>query len=139
MRSLDFSDGFTSSTAPTIMSVNTQEDYVINNGASAVTLLTLDNAQYSSVFISFDLTRVGSEGTFRQQGSMLIAHDGTQWVQSFGNFHMNDIITDETPTVEKVKLYITNAGSVGSLKYDSGTMGATYSGKISMNVSRISK
>lgn len=136
-RLLQFSDGFTSASAPSIIGGPSQEDFVISNAALGTTLLTFDSAIYKSIFFNFTLERSDVGSTFVQNGKGIIGFDGTDWSITFGNFQDSDMVTDETPLVEQVKFYMTTALGVGSLKYDSGTMGSSYFGNILFSFTRI--
>lgn len=137
MRILTFADGFTSSTAPVVGGASVQEDYVILNSATAETIFTIDGTINKSAFFTYDLKRSDIGGSFTQQGSGIVGFDGTAWSITFGNYQGDSIITENTPSVEEVKFYIDTAGSIGTLKYDSGTMNTSYEGKMSIAITRI--
>ena len=136
-RILSFADGFTSSTAPLISGTATQEDFVITNNVTGTTLLTIASASYKTAFFDYNLMRTDVGGVYIQQGAGIMSYDGTDWTVTFGNYIGSDLIVDTSPTTNQVKFYMTTSTGVGSLKYDSGAMGGSYSGEVSFAITRI--
>lgn len=140
MRILSFPDGFTSSSAPLVEGAGSQENFVINNNATAVELLTIDSAQYKTYFMDYELIRQDVGGTYVQQGGIILGYDGSDWVITFGNYQGVDLVQDSTGTIdvpEKIKLYVSTTLGVCSLKYDSGAMGGSYAGELKLIITRV--
>lgn len=141
MRILNFSDGFTSSSAPLISGSGSQEDYVINNNATGVTLFTVDSAQYKTYFMDYELIRQDVGGVYVQQGGIILGYDGSDWTLTFGNYQGVDLIQDSTGTIsspEMIILEVSTLSGVGTVTYDSGAMGGSYSGELKLIITRVS-
>lgn len=136
-RIVSFADGFTSSSAP-VVSGGAQENYnILNNQVSSLALFTIDSADYKTAFISFELEREDVADEFRQSGSIVLHYDGANWVYTLGNYQGDDIINTSIDTPEQVVFEITTSLGVGSFKYTSGNMGASYTGKLKAFTTRI--
>lgn len=136
-RIASFADGFTSSTAPTIEGA-TQDNYtILNNQIAPLELFAIDALEFKSVFISFELERLDISNEYRQTGSLILSYDGSNWVYNLGNYQGDDIITDTIVNTQDVKFEISTIAGVGSFKYSSGNMGASYTGSLKAITTRI--
>ena len=134
-RVLNFSDGFTSTTAPTGAG-GAQENYTIANNTVGGAILTLNYAINKTAFIDYELIRTTSLGTFAQAGSLIMAYD-TSWLLTEGNYQGDEMIVATISSTEHVKIILNS--STGVLTYDSGNMlGTGYSGTLKLNIVRIS-
>jgi len=133
-RVLNFSDGFTSTTAPTGAG-GAQENYTIANNASGSSILTLSSATTKTAFIDYELIRVTSLGTFAQAGTLIAAYD-TSWLLTEGNYQGDEMLVSAITNTEHVKLILNS--STGVLTYNSGNMSGTgYIGTFKINIVRI--
>lgn len=130
---IDFSDGFTSASAPTGASGNA-ESYTIANNITGGAVFTMNSTVNKSAFIDYELRRSTSLGVFIQSGSMILSYDGS-WSVSYGNYMGDEMIVDTVSNTEHVKLSL-NSGT-GALTYDSGNMSGTgYTGTLKLNIVR---
>lgn len=136
MRVLTFADGFVSTSPPDVEGRD-QETYNILNNQTNTTLFSIDSAQYKSAFIDFELSRSDSLGSYVQTGSITLFYNGTSWVFSFGLTQNDEIISESLTEVYNVVFSFTNALGVGTLKYSSGNMGASYTGKLRTLITRV--
>lgn len=136
MRVLTFADGFVSTSPPDVEGRD-QETYNILNNQTNTTLFSIDSAQYKSAFIDFELSRSDSLGSYVQTGSITLFYNGTSWVFSFGITQNDEIISESLTEVYNVVFSFTNALGVGTLKYSSGNMGASYAGKLRTLITRV--
>ena len=133
-RVLNFSDGFTSTTAPTGAG-GAQENYTISNNTTAGILFTTDYTTNRTVFFDYELKRQTSLGIFVQAGSSIMSYD-TSWALTQGNYQGDEIIVDTISSTEHVKLILNS--STGALTYDSGNMtGTSYVGTFKITITRI--
>lgn len=130
VRIVSFTDGFTSSSAPTVS--GSQEDYLIlNNQAAFIAFspsLSFDGASFSSVFIDFEIERIDVSNTYRQVGSLLLAYNGTTWSIQPGNYIGDDLMNDPITLAKHFSLSVSTLSGVGTVEYKSGSMGSGYSG-----------
>lgn len=136
-RIIQFADSFTSASAP-VVSGGSQEDYIIvNNQASPLEIFTIDSLKFKSAFIYFELEREDVSNEYRQSGNALIHFDGINWVYNLANYQGDDLINDSITNPEQVLFQIDTTAGVGSFKYSSGNMGASYSGNFRAFITRI--
>jgi len=137
---INFTDSFTSSSAPSI-SGGSQEDYtILNNQAAFVSFsspFTIDSAGFASAFVNYELERIDATTEYRQSGTLILSFDGTNWVLNLGNYQGNDLIQDNVASPTFVQFQITTSVGVGSLTYKSGNMPSHVSSKIKMDITRI--
>jgi len=136
-RVIDFADGFTSSTAPTLPGIPFFQSFSVINTASAEVFLNLDYLLTKTVFCDYELIRTDNTSSYKQEGSFIMAYDGTNWILTLGNFTGVDMVRDNTESITEdyeIKLSMNNSGD---LLYDSGTMGALYSGTFKLNITRV--
>lgn len=135
---LQFADGFTSSTAPTLSGGSLLETFTIGNTITSGSLLAVDKTLYKTYFADYELRREDVSNKYIQSGSVVFINDGTNWSISWGVFTGTDMMRDSSESVANsydVKLSI-NA-STGVITYNSGTMGGTYLGTLKLNITRI--
>src|SRR6186997_3358005 len=106
-RVLNFSDSFTSASAPTGIG-STQEDYTISNNATAGALFTTAHATNKTVFIDYELRRSSTFGTFVQAGSLIFSYDGA-WTLSEGNYYGDEMLVTTIASTEHVKLILNSS------------------------------
>ena len=135
-RIISFSDGFTSSTAPSIPGGSSAELINIADDTLAGGVTTFDSTLYTSGFVDYDLIRTDGTNTYTQKGSIIFSWDGTSWTFQLGSYVGTSMIVETVPTGYEIALYV-NA-STGEVTYRSGLMGGTYSGKMTFSVTRIS-
>jgi hypothetical protein len=141
VRIVTFSDGFTSSSEPTVEG-GTQEDYpILNNQSSfidfAPNVFSIDSAIYKSAFINYELERFDSGFVYLQAGSFIMSFDGTTWQLQYGSYQGDDLIVDTLVNAQDVELEFSTLSGVGSLKYKSGSMGSGYAGNLKMLITRV--
>ncbi|MCS6281478.1 MAG: hypothetical protein HUM72_12670 [Dolichospermum sp.] len=134
-RVVSFADGFTSATSP-VVSGASQENYTLNNNQSTSDIagLIYSSSQYKSIFIDYELERVGST-TYRQAGSFLAVFNGT-WTLTFGNFQGDSIIEDTLLNTYSVVLSIDS--STGQIRYSSGNQVGHTSTKFKVYSTKVS-
>jgi hypothetical protein len=131
-RVIQFSDGFTSATAPSGTN-GVIEPYTIANNASSTTLATYDNADFKTVISTYELIRSTSLGTFKQEGSMTFTYVSGAWSTNYGNYSGNEMIVDSLVNDE----HITLSFSGNDLQYTSGNMSGTgYTGTLKLSSTR---
>lgn len=136
-RIVNFADGFTSATAPQVAGA-VQENYIILNNELTGTLFTLDSSLNKTAFVNYELIRKNDLESYTQNGSLIMAFDGTSWLLTEGNFQGNSMITQEF-TTDPLSLILTLDTVTGALTYSSGNMiGANYIGTFKLNIVRIS-
>jgi hypothetical protein len=136
MRIITFADGFVSTSPPDIEGRD-QESFNLLNNQTNTTLFTIDSAQYKSAFIDFELTRSDVSNSYVQTGSITLFYNGTNWIFTFGLTQNDEIISEALDNAYNVVFSFTNALGVGTLKYSSGNMGASYSGKFKILITRV--
>jgi len=136
MRIVTFADGFVSTSPPDVEGIG-QESYNILNNQTTTTLFSIDSAQYKSAFIDFELSRSDSLASYAQTGSITLFYDGSNWIFSFGVTQNDEIISDSLAEDFNVVFSFTNALGIGTLKYSSGNMGASYAGKLKLLITRV--
>lgn len=136
-RVLDFADGFTSLTAPTLPGIPFFQSFTVVNTASAEVFLNLDPLVTKTVFCDFELIREDNNTYYKQEGSFIMAYDGGDWNISFGNFTGVDMVRDPSESIAEDYEIKLSMNSGGDLLYDSGTMGALYSGTFKLNITRV--
>lgn len=134
MRLLNFSDGFTSSTAPTLAGGSFLETYTILNNTIAGSLLTFDYLENATIFAEYELSRQDVGGVYIQQGTIIFAWDGTTWAIQPGNYTGVDMIVNTIANAYEIELMISGSGVV---TYDSGNMSTSYVGTLKLNLTRI--
>jgi hypothetical protein len=134
VRIVNFSDGFVATTAPTVDGGD-QENYVLSNNQSVTNLtgLLFNSAEYKSVFIDFEIERIGTV-TYRQSGSIIAAYNGS-WSITFGNYQGDTIIEDTLVNPFNITLSIDS--SSGQIKYSSGNQPGHTSSKIKLYLVRV--
>ena len=136
MRTVNFADGFVSTSPPDVEGI-AQENYNILNNQVNATLFTVDASEYKSVFIDFELTRSDVSNSYLQTGSIVLFYNGTSWDYSTLLTQNDDILAASLALPKDVVLSMVTASGVGTLRYSSGNMGASYLGKIRMVVSKV--
>lgn len=136
MRTVNFADGFVSTSPPDVEGI-AQENYNILNNQVNATLFTVDASEYKSVFIDFELTRSDVSNSYLQTGSIVLFYNGTSWNYSTLLTQNDDILSASLALPKDVVLSMVTASGVGTLRYSSGNMGASYLGKIRMVVSKV--
>lgn len=136
MRILTFADGFVSTSPPDVEGRD-QETYNILNNQTETTLFSIDSAQYKSAFIDFELSRSDSLGSYVQTGSITLFYDGSNWIFTVGITQNDEIISQSLDEIYNVVFSFTNALGVGTLKYSSGNMGESYTGKLRTLITRV--
>lgn len=136
MRILTFADGFVSTSPPDVEGRD-QETYNILNNQTETTLFSIDSAQYKSAFIDFELSRSDSLGSYVQTGSITLFYDGSNWIFTVGITQNDEIISQSLDDIYNVVFSFTNALGVGTLKYSSGNMGESYTGKLRTLITRV--
>lgn len=134
VRTVNFADGFISASAPVVSGAD-QENYILlnNQALTNITGLLFNNAQYKSVFIDFEIERIGTV-TYRQSGSIIAAYNGT-WSITFGNYQGDTIIEDTLVNPYSITLSIDP--STGQIKYSSGNQPGHTSSKIKLYLVRV--
>lgn len=134
MRVVSFADGFTSSTAPSFQGF-IQENYSILNNQSLTNIsgLAFDSSLYKSVFIDFEIERIGTS-TYRQSGSMTLVYNGS-WSITFGNYQGDSIIEDVLSQDYGITLSV--VGATGQLQYSSNNLPGHTSSKIKLYVLKV--
>jgi len=137
-RIVDFADGFTSASAPSI-SGGSLETYTLSNNQASFTNtgLSFDSSTHTSAFIDFELLRTDATPSYySQSGKIIAAYDGTAWSIEFGNFIGDEIVADSLASAFNVQFQIT---SLGVIQYKSGNMtGGSHSCEWKLAVTRIS-
>lgn len=136
MRTVTFADGFVSTSAPIVEGIE-QETYNILNNQTNTSLFTIDSADYRSVFIDFELTRSDVSDSFVQTGSIVLYYDGASWQYSTLLTQGDNLIAASISLPEEITISMVTALGVGTFRYSSGNMGASYAGKIRMIVSKV--
>jgi len=136
MRTVNFADGFVSTSPPDVEGI-AQENYNILNNQTNTSLFTIDSTDYKSVFIDFELTRSDVSDSYLQTGSLVLFYNGTSWQYSTLLTQNDDLLAASISLPKEVVLSLVTASGVGTLRYSSGNMGASYSGKIRMVVSKV--
>ena len=133
-RVVSFADGFTSASAPVIAGVE-QENYTLLNNQvlTNITGLLFDSASCKSVFIDFEVERIGSS-TYRQSGSMILVYNGT-WSMTFGNYQGDTIIEDVL--TEDYGITLSVVGATGQVQYSSNNLPGHTSSKIKLYVLKV--
>lgn len=136
-RVINFSDGFTSSTMPTLAGGSLFEEYAILNATLGGALFTIDSSLYKTAFVDYELIREDSGDTYIQQGSFILAYDSAVWAIVPGNFTGVDMLRDTTESIANPYEIILDISSLGVLTYDSGNMGVSYVGTLKLNITRV--
>jgi len=133
-RVVNFADGFTSGSEP-LISGSALETYTLSNGVGLtnVTGLLFNSLFYKSVFMDFEIERVGTS-TYRQTGSLIISYNGT-WVMNFGNYQGDSILQD--PIVDDYGITLSIDSASGQVKYVSGNQAGHVISKLKVYVTRI--
>lgn len=133
VRIVDFADGFSSATNPDIGSPNLEEYTLTNNQATFANIagLLFDEAEELSVFMDYELERVGSS-TYRQAGSMQAIYNGS-WSLIFGNFSGDELIQDVITNQQEVIFSL----SGGQMQYKTGNQPGHTQSKLKLNIVRI--
>jgi hypothetical protein len=138
---VNFADGFTSASAPTITGGSgPQETYVISNNISSptnITGLVFSSTSFRSFFANFRLTRTDTVTSVEQTGTLIGHYDGSAWTLTFGNYDGDSIVASSLVAVTDVVFTITSGGQV---QYTSGNMvGGTHTGSLKLAITRISE
>lgn len=133
-RVVSFADGFTSASAPVIAGAEQENYTLLNNQAlTNITGLSFDSASYKSVFIDFEVERIGSS-SYRQSGSMILVYNGT-WSMTFGNYQGDAIIEDVL--TEDYGITLSVVGATGQIQYSSNNLPGHTSSKIKLYVVKV--
>lgn len=136
-RILSFADGFTSVSAPAVSGA-IQENFTILNNHTAGSILTLDSSINKTAFVNYELIRKTDDFYYKQEGSLIMAFNGTSWLLTEGNFQGDSLVNVEG-VVNPQDLYLILNPSTGALTYNSGNLtGANYSGTLKLDITRIS-
>jgi hypothetical protein len=132
---IQFSDGFTSATAPVVLG-GAQENYEILNNQTGVDIsgLIFDSTLYKSAFISAEIERIGSSA-YRQTIQIQLYFDGSDWNLTTGNSSGDDILNPSITSPEMITLFIDSSGQVS---YNSGNLAGHTSSKLKLSIVRIS-
>lgn len=135
-RLVSFADGFTSASAPSIAG-GVQEDYLIPNNTNGISILTLDKTKNVTAFVNYELIRKTDLSYFKQEGSFIMAYDGTAWLLTEGNFQgVSMINVDGVVLPQDVRLILNP--STGVLTANSGNIaGSDYVGTFKLDIVRI--
>jgi len=128
-RILTFSDGFTSSTAPTVTGAS-EETYTLNNNQSTTNIsgLLIDPTDFTTAFFNYELERIGSS-TYRQSGQFQIVWNGSSFSLSFGPFDGDNLMGIDTT------LSVLNSGQ---FQYSTVNLTGHTSSKLKIFITRIS-
>jgi hypothetical protein len=134
-RIVQFSDGFTSASAP-VVSGGSQENYTLLNNQTGtnITGFILDSNLYKSAFIDAEIERNGSS-SYRQTIQIQLYFDGSDWNLTTGNSSGDDILNPSISSPEMITLFI---DSLGQVSYDSGNLAGHTSSKLKLSIVRIS-
>lgn len=132
---IDFADGFSSASAPSI-SGGSQESYtILNNQASFVNFTGLDFTGYSSVFANFEIERNETANEYRQSGRLMATYDGAFWTLNIGELNGDELYQDSA-IGNTYEIMLQMNGQI--LQYKSGNMTAgSYSGTFKLSITRI--
>lgn len=136
-RILQFNDGFTSSSAPDISGATLYEPYTILNATLGGSLFTIDSTEHTTAFVQYELSRSDVSNTYYQQGTFILAYDGTTWAIVPGNYVGVPMLKDTTESIDNPWEIIIDISGSGVLTYDSGNMGLSYNGVLKLNITRI--
>lgn len=133
-RIVSFADGFTSASAPVVAGAE-QENYTLanNQALTNITGLIFDSSAYKSVFVDFEIERIGSS-TYRQSGSLILSYNGT-WSITFGNYQGDPIIEDVL--TEDYGITLSVVGATGQVQYSSNNLSGHTSSKIKLYVVKV--
>lgn len=136
MRVINFADGFTSTSAPTIDGEVRETYTLLNNQSSVINIagLIFPSASFKSVFFNYEIERIGTT-TYRQVGSFIAVYNGT-WSLTFGNYQGDQIINDSLVNPENITLSIDTVS--GQITYTSGNQSGHTSSKLKAYVTRVS-
>ena len=138
MRVLSFADGFTSSSEPTLIGGSILEVITIANSATSGAFFTINSAQYKTYFADYEIRRADVSNVYIQSGSLIFINNGTSWSIVPGNYTGTSMLVDPVDSiVNPYDVKLTINPSTGVITYDSGTMGASYSGTFKLNTIRI--
>lgn len=133
-RIVSFADGFTSASAPVVAGAE-QENYTLanNQALTNITGLIFSSSAYKSVFVDFEIERIGSS-TYRQSGSLILSYNGT-WSITFGNYQGDPIIEDVL--TEDYGITLSVVGATGQVQYSSNNLPGHTSSKIKLYVVKV--
>jgi hypothetical protein len=133
-RIVSFADGFTSASAPVVAGAE-QENYTLanNQALTNITGLIFSSSAYKSVFVDFEIERIGSS-TYRQSGSLILSYNGT-WSITFGNYQGDPIIEDVL--TEDYGITLSVVGATGQVQYSSNDLPGHTSSKIKLYVVKV--
>lgn len=133
-RIVSFADGFTSASAPVIAGAE-QENYTLanNQALTNITGLIFSSSAYKSVFVDFEIERIGSS-TYRQSGSLILSYNGA-WSISFGNYQGDSIFEDVL--TEDYGITLSVVGATGQVQYSSNNLPGHISSKIKLYVVKV--
>lgn len=133
-RIVSFADGFTSASAPVVAGAE-QENYTLANNQALTNIsgLVFDSSSYKSIFIDFEIERIGSS-SYRQSGSLILSYNGT-WSMTFGNYQGDPIIEDVLTEVYGITLSV--VGATGQIQYSSNNLPGHTSSKIKLYVVKV--
>jgi hypothetical protein len=133
VRLVNFADGFTSASEPTV-SGGAQETYTLLNNQSLTNIsgLVFDSSSIKSVFVNYEIERIGATSK-KQVGTFQLAYNST-WEITFGNFQGDEIIEDVLTSDFGITLSVT---SLGQIQYSSNNFGSHVSSKIKLYIVRL--
>jgi hypothetical protein len=135
-RLVTFADGFTSASAPSIAG-GVQEDYLIPNNTVGAAILTMDKTKNLTAFVEYELIRKTNLSYFKQEGSFIMAYDGTAWLLTEGNFQGHSMINVDG-VVDPKDVQLVLDPSTGVLTANSGNIAGTdYEGTFKLDIVRI--
>lgn len=137
-RLIEFADGFTSASAPSIAG-NSAENYpLLNNQAAFVNItgLDFDETITTTAFIALEIERSdATPALYRQSMTLIASYDGSAWLLEAGSFIGDEMLADSVASPQFVQLQM----SGGQVQYKSGNMvGGTYAGEFKFSITRIS-
>lgn len=130
-----FSDGFSSSSAPTISGGNIESYSLLNNNPlSNVVGLIFDYAEAKSIFFDYEIERIGTS-TYRQSGVFQAVYN-SGWSLSFANYQGDSILDEDLSNDYSLSLSIDSSN--GQIKYISNDQIGHVSSKIKLNILKVS-
>ena len=106
----------------------------ILNNASNQEITTITNS-FRSAFITFEISRSDSLGSFSETGQLALIFKDGLWTLATGISQGDEIVNSSNP--EGVSFSVTNSAGNGILKYTSGNMGASYAGTIKFIITKV--
>jgi hypothetical protein len=134
-RVITFSDGFTSSSAPSV-SAGTVEAYPLLNNVTLTEIpgLIFESENVKSVFIDYEIERIGSS-TYRQAGVFQAVFNDT-WSLSFANYQGDSILDTDLET--DYSMYLAIEPTDGQILYVTSDQDGHISSEIKLNILKVS-